>query len=161
MHRPFQEYTYCIRRVIYSKAKTLGWESKEALKMLSKGCSLKQKLNEHRRTLWKGRSFLLPTCTWIAITIFSAIKESNMSCSTYQFCLFPELKLIHFLPAFHKSLSLVSTFNFDPSRVGGCQRTRLVDLCWMLTQFYKDFPWSPLIWCLQQVDKSNKLLAVS
>lgn len=143
---------------MYSKAKTLGWESKVTLKMLSKGLHN----FSHLCKSWictdvycrKG-FFLCPSCTWVIINILSAVKESNMSHSTYQFYLFPELKLIDVLPAFHKRVSLVSTFNFDPSRVWVCQRTWLVYLCWMLTHFRKAFPQPPLIWFLQYVNKTT------
>lgn len=164
MHRHFQEYTYCIRRVIltYSRAKLLVKKAKGFELMLidssREGCSLRQKLKFYRCLLENGLS--PPSWTCIIISILSVVMESNMPCNAYQFYLFLEVKLINFLPAFHKRASLVISFNFDPSEVWRRQRTWLLYLCCMLTCLPKVHPEFTWIWSLQEGDKTISLVTI-
>lgn len=133
MHRHFQEYTFF-------KSQNFGLRKLRGFKNAKYRLKPQTKV-EFTQLCVVERSFVFFSCNYtsIIINILHACKESYMPHSTYQCYLFSELKLIHFFLAFYKRLSLVSTFNFDPSRVWGCQRTRLVYLYWML--IHKAFTW--------------------
>lgn len=133
MHRHFQEYTFF-------KSQNFGLKKLRGLKNGKYRLKPQTKV-EFAQICVVERSFVFFSCnyTCIIIIILCAGKESYVPHSSYQCYFFPELKLIHFFLALYKRLSLVSNFNFDPSRVRGCQRTRLVYLYWML--IHKTFPW--------------------